>query len=552
MQWLYDIFFTPSVGQSILLLALTIAAGLYLGQFKIKGVSLGVTWVLFVGLILSHFGMVPDSSMMTFIKDFGLILFVYAIGLQVGPSFFSSLKEGGLKLNIVAIVMIVMACVTAAILAFATNTPLDVMTGIMTGAVTNTPSLGAAQQTLKDAGSANGPMLSSAYAVAYPLAVLSIIFVPIIMRAILRIDSNKEEQEAKSSNTTERERIALKVTLIDNLTVEQLTKLFTGKFIISRIMRQDGQEEHVNSTTIIRKGDILRIIIGKDATPEFVKIIGEQLNDKEIPWEDKAGNLVSKRIVVTRPEIQGRTIGELQLGKRYNVTITGVKRASVDLLASASLQLQMGDRVLVVGEDENVQQCAQKLGNSLKRLDIPNLIPIFIGIVLGILVGIIPIKFPGIPQPVKLGLAGGPLIVSILIARFGPMYKVVTYATTSALMMLREMGICLFLGAVGLTSGAGFVQTIVDGGYMWIIYGLIITIVPIVIGFLLARLVYKMPYYTIVGLISGSYTDPPALAFANASTETDRPAVAYATVYPLTMFLRIFAGEIMILIALSI
>ena len=553
MQWLYDIFFTKGVGQSIMLVALAIAVGLYIGKFKIKGVSLGVTWVLFVGIILSHFGLCADSTILAFVKDFGLILFVYAIGLQVGPSFFSSLKQGGMKMNMVAIIGILAACVVTLLLAYITNTPLKIMTGIMTGATTNTPSLGAAGQTLIDNGDTNAQVLSSAYAVAYPLAVLSIIFTPLILKKIMRIDDRKEEQEVEAEDTTNRERIALKVTNVDNITIEQLNKLFTGKFIISRILVQaTGEVEHVNKNTIIHKGDILRIIINKDHTPEFISFVGEKEDDNAIEWNTNAGTLVSKRIVVTRDNIQGRSIGELNLGSMYDVTITAVKRASLDLMATPDLKLQMGDRVLVVGEEKNVEKVAHKLGNSLKKLEKPNLIPIFSGIVLGIILGIIPIKFPGIPQPVKLGLAGGPLIVAILIARFGPIYKVVTYATTSALMMIREMGICLFLAAVGLSAGQGFVSTILSGGYMWVVYGLIITIIPIVVMFLVGRLHYKIPYYTLAGLISGAYTDPPALAFNNSATSTGRPSVGYATVYPLSMFLRIFVAQILILISFMV
>ncbi len=552
MNWLYDIFLTQNIAQSIILVAITIAAGLYLGKFKIKGISLGITWILFVGIIISHFGLLGDAKLMSFIKDFGLILFVYAIGLQVGPSFFSSLRKGGLKLNMLALLVVVLGCMITCIIGYATNTDLATMTGIMTGAVTNTPALGAAQQTLNDAGK-DSNFLPSAYAVAYPLAVVSIIFVPMLIKLIFRIDTKKEEQISIQNNMTDNpSSMSIKITNkgIEGKNLQLLHSIYKTPFVVSRVKRADGSLERADKDTVLHLGDIVRMVTLKEHEEEISLLLGERMKTEEIAWDIDNGKLESKRIVVTKKEIQGKTLGELHFGALYNVTLVRVKRGGTELVASSDLQLQLGDRVIVVGSEDNIQKVANVLGNSLKRLEVPNLIPIFLGIFLGVIVGLIPIKFPGIPQPVKLGLAGGSLIVAILISRFGPLYKVVTYTTTSANMMIRDIGISLFLAAVGLTAGENFVDVIVGGGYWWVVYGLLITALPIFIVACIARAVFKFPYYTIVGMIAGSHTDPPALAFANESTETDQPAVSYATVYPLSMFLRIFSAQILILSSL--
>lgn len=552
MNWLADVFLTQNVAQSVLLLAITIALGLYLGKFKVKGISLGITWILFVGIILSHFGFIANPQIMSFVKDFGLILFVYAIGLQVGPSFFSSLKQGGLQLNLLSLLIVVLGCITAVVIGVVTNTDLATMVGIMTGAVTNTPALGAAQQTLTDAGQ-NSSFLSSAYAVAYPLAVLSIIFAPMIVKMVCRIDVRKEEKETQdTNNVSNTSSLSIKVTNqgIDGKSIEYLHSIYKAPFVFSRIKHQDGTLERASKDSIVKVGDLIRVVTLKEHEQTMILLLGERLNTAEIEWDEEDGKLESQRVVVTKQEMQGKTLGQLHIGTLYNVTISRVKRGGTDLVATPNLQLQLGDRVLMVGSEDNIKKAADLLGNSLKRLEVPNLIPIFTGIFLGVLVGLIPLKFPGIPQPVKLGLAGGSLIVAILISRFGPLYKVVTYTTTSANMMVRDIGISLFLAAVGLSAGQGFVETILNGGYWWVLYGLIITVLPIIIVSFIARLVMHLPYNTIVGLVAGAHTDPPALAFANESTETNQPAVAYATVYPLTMFLRIFSAQLLILFAL--
>lgn len=570
IEWLEGIFLNYGgkaslIGQTMLMLSLTIALGIYLGKFKIKGISLGITWVLFVGIIFSHFGhqiliglgepdrTFVDAKIFGFIKEFGLILFVYAIGLQVGHTFFSSLKHGGLQLNLMAILTIVLGCAVTIIIGIITDTPLATMTGIMTGAVTNTPSLGAAQQTLNDAG-LESSYLSSAYAVAYPLAVITIIFAPMIVKHVCHIDTKQEDKQAANKEKVNPRGFSIKVTnpKWNNFTIGEFLTIFDRPATITRIKNDKGLIINASRDTIINTGNIVRVIVMPQDEERMIDMLGEryEVKSNEKEWDLDNGKLESRRIVVTNKSIQGKRLGELHLEEVYGITIARVIRASIELLPNDNLMLQLGDRVKVVGSEERINKMASKLGNSLKKLDSPNLITIFLGIVLGVLLGLIPLKFPGIPQPVKLGLAGGPLIVAILISRFGPMYKMITFVTSSANMMIREIGISLFLAAVGLTCGDKFIETMVNGGYMWVLYGFIITFLPIVIVSFIARKKYKFPYHTIVGMIAGVHTDPPALAFANSSTETDLPATAYATVYPLSMFLRIFAAEILILISL--
>jgi putative transport protein len=550
MEWIKGMFLTPNVAQSILLLSITIALGIWLGRIKIKGISLGITWILFVGIVLSHFGLIANKDIISFAKDFGLILFVYAIGLQVGPGFFESLKKGGLSLNLLATLIVVLGCVTAWIISIVTGESLKNMVGVLCGAVTNTPSLGAAGQTLKDAGLED--TLPLGYAVAYPLGVLGIIFTPMIVRAILRINVKKEEQAYKQGEQANTEKISIQITKenIDNHSVGEIVKQYQQSLVITRIRKCDGIIEHVHNDTKVHLNDVLRVVALKEEKENIINFLGKEIETNENEWDVDNGRLVSKRIVVTNKDLQGKKVGDLHIDNLYDVTLTTVNRAGVDLLCDRNIQLQMGDRVVVVGSEDKIKKVADMLGNSLKKLDIPNLVPIFLGIFLGIVVGLIPFKFPGIPQPVKLGLAGGPLIIAILIARYGPYYKVVTFTTTGANMMIREIGISLFLAAVGLSCGKEFVSTVVNGGYWWVLYGFIITVIPLLLVGMIARIFFHLPYFSICGLIAGSTTDPPALAFANASTETSLPATAYATVYPLSMFLRILSAQILIIMSL--
>ncbi len=555
MDWLVSLFTSNSIAHAVLILGLTIAVGLLLGRIKFGSVSLGITWVLFVGILLSHFGLGIDPQICHFVKEFGLILFVYSIGLQVGPGFFSSLKEGGVTLNSLAVLIILLGCATCYTIHLITGEDLTTMIGVLSGAVTNTPGLGAAQQTISDTIAESTDItnrLASAYAVAYPLGVVGIIVSMLLIRYLFRIKLEREKVLAERSNAPKTIRIDLKVCNkgIIGKRIEDIAHITRSKFVVARMIR-DGKQQIAAGDTELHDGDILRVVISNRDVELVQSLIGEsvQLDDKE--WQTSSSNLEKRRILVTKSGINGKHISDLHIRESYNVTITRVVRAGIELVATYELRLQMGDVVVVVGRKNDLDQVAAILGNSVRRLDHPNLLPIFIGIFLGVLLGSIPIMLPGVPLPVKLGLAGGPLVVAILMARYGPNYKLVTFTTNSANMMIREIGISLFLAAVGLGAGEGFVSAIAGGGYWWILYGVAITMLPLLITGIIARKVFKLDYFSIMGLMSGAMTDPPALAYANSVSTNDRSAVAYATVYPLTMFLRIFTAQILALIALS-
>lgn len=552
MDYLNSLLFTPGITQSLLVLTLTIAVGIFLAEkLKIKSFSLGVTWILFTGICLSHFGMRLDPHVEHFAKDFGLILFVYSIGLQVGPSFFSSFGKGGLKLNMLAVLIVGLGVLTAFILHWVTGLNMATMTGILCGAVTNTPGLGAAQQAFQDAfGTANGS-IATGYAVAYPLGVVGILLSVMLIRWIFRVSLKTEEKQVKDEAEDVNQPVCLDIQIVnpsvDQQTVFELQKTLGLDMIVSRIFRVDGAEEIANSDSHIHLGDRLRVITepGRQRTLELLGPIQEPKKT-----EKSASSLVSRRIVLTKEQWNGKKIGSLAIRKNYHVNITRISRAGIDLLAKPDLVLQLGDRIMVVGDEQDVQKVADIFGNELKRLDMPNLLPIFLGIVLGIIVGTLPFAIPGLSQPFKLGLAGGSLIIAILIGRFGPLYHLVTFATTSANKMIREIGISMFLAAVGLGAGSGFVETLMGGGYWWVLYGVIITMLPLLIAGTIGRLMMKLDYFTLAGLIAGSTTDPPALAYATGlSQDNDRASVAYATVYPLTMFLRVMSAQLIILLA---
>lgn len=552
MDYLYNLFFEPSITQSLLVLTLTIALGIFLAEkLKIKSFSLGVTWILFMGIVLSHFGLHLEPHVESFAKDFGLILFVYSIGLQVGPSFFSSFGKGGLRLNLLAASIVLLGVLTAFAIHWITGTDMATMVGVLSGAVTNTPGLGAAQQAWYDMfGSAN-PDIATGYAVAYPLGVVGILVSIMLIRVFFRINLRKEEESLKSKTDDKLQTVCWDVHVlnpsVDGETIVGVQKILGVQMVISRLIHADGKEEVANTDSIISVGDTIRVITAK-ANKKTVRLLGE-LAEEAQPTEKNISGLVSKRIVVTKEQMNGKKIGSLGIRSTYHVNITRVTRAGLELLATPDLVLQLGDRITVVGDQKDIDKVADIFGNELKRLDVPNILPIFLGIVLGIIVGTLPIAIPGLSQPFKLGLAGGSLIVAILIGRFGPYYHLVTFATTSANKMLREIGISLFLAAVGLGAGATFLPTIMAGGYMWILYGIIITMLPLLLVGVLARSVFKTDYFTLMGLIAGSTTDPPALAYATASsTNNDNASVAYATVYPLTMFLRVMCGQLIILL----
>ena len=555
MNWINDLLWGEGIGHSILLLSFVIAAGIQLGKIKVFGVSLGITLVLFVGIILGHFGFTINHNVIHFFKEFGLILFVYSVGMQVGPGFFSSFKQGGITLNMLACGIVFLGVLTAVILHYATGIPMPTMVGILSGAVTNTPGLGAAQQAFSDMHGVSDNTIALGYAVAYPLGVIGIILSIILIKYIFRVSFDKENEQLNSedsSHTNEAKPISLivKNPAIFNKTVAELSNLLEHRdFVISRVWRDSNKQiEIASANTVLQENDKI-FVITTDQDAESVKtFIGEEIDMERKQWIRMESQFINRRILITKPELNGKRLGQLKLRKLYGINITRINRAGVDLVAKPGLTLQVGDRVNVVGTETAVSNVEKVLGNSMKRLNEPNLITIFVGIALGIVLGSIPISFPGIPQPVKLGLAGGPLVVAILISRFGYHYKLITYTTQSANLMLREIGITLFLACVGISAGDGFVDTIVNnGGFAWIGYGFIITFVPLMIIGCIGRYFCKVNYFTLMGLIAGSTTDPPALAYSNATAGNDAPSVGYATVYPLTMFLRVLTAQLLIL-----
>ena len=555
MNWINDLLWGEGIGHSILLLSFVIAAGIQLGTIKVFGVSLGITLVLFVGIILGHFGFTINHNVIHFFKEFGLILFVYSVGMQVGPGFFSSFKQGGITLNMLACGIVFLGVLTAVILHYATGIPMPTMVGILSGAVTNTPGLGAAQQAFSDMHGVSDNTIALGYAVAYPLGVIGIILSIILIKYIFRVSFDKENEQLNSedsSHTNEAKPISLivKNPAIFNKTVAELSNLLEHRdFVISRVWRDSNKQiEIASANTVLQENDKVFVITTETDAETIKTFIGEEIDMERKQWIRMKSQFINRRILITKPELNGKRLGQLKLRKLYGINITRINRAGVDLVAKPGLTLQVGDRVNVVGTETAVSNVEKVLGNSMKRLNEPNLITIFVGIALGIVLGSIPISFPGIPQPVKLGLAGGPLVVAILISRFGYHYKLITYTTQSANLMLREIGITLFLACVGISAGDGFVDTIVNnGGFAWIGYGFIITFVPLMIIGCIGRYFCKVNYFTLMGLIAGSTTDPPALAYSNATAGNDAPSVGYATVYPLTMFLRVLTAQLLIL-----
>lgn len=554
MEWFHNLFFGTGIAHSILVLAFAIALGITLGaKLKFKGVTLGITWILFCAIACSHFGMTLDPLVESFAKDFGLILFVYSIGLQVGPGFFSSFGQGGLKLNILAASIVLLGCVTAYIIHLVSGTDIATMTGVLFGAVTNTPGLGAAEQTFQDMTGVANPDIASGYAMAYPLGVVGIIVSLLLLRWFFRVKLEREEAQVQAEKGEVQKvshyDIELMNPQVDGIRVRDLSLLTHVTIVVSRIIDKDGNEFMPDADTILHVGDQVRFVT--DAKNERTVLLLGPLTD--VAWEEREKDihLKSQHIIVTKPKINGKRIMDLKIREAFNITITRVRRAGIELLATPELRLQMGDRLTVVGEAEAVERMAKAFGNSTKKLDAPNLASLFFGIVLGVTLGMLPIALPGLSQPFKLGLAGGSLIVAILMGAFGPKWHVVTYTTSSANLMIREIGIALFLAAVGFGAGKSFIPTLLGGGYVWIGYGVIITMLPLLLIGVIARLWLKLDYFTLMGLIAGSTTDPPALAYATSqSSVNDRAAVAYSTVYPLTMFLRVLTGQLMILLFL--
>ena len=556
MSWIENLLFTPSVAHSLVLVALVIAIGLYLSRIKIGGISIGVTWILFVGIVFGHFGLVLDATTSHFVKEFGLILFIYSIGIQVGPGFFESFKSGGLTLNGLAAATILLAGATCLLVGLITNEDPFAMIGVLYGAVTNTPGLGAAQQTFSDmTNGVSNPNFASGYAVAYPLGVVGIIGSIVAFRYIFRINLEEENRKLQNPSNAGNEPVTA-ITFeaqnsgIYDKTVGEIQRIVGRKAIITRIQHTcDNKIELANENTAVAKGDRLFVVLAPEETPYFEAIIGKKIEGMETEEWDKMdkNTLVCERIVVTNQEINGTELGKLALRTKYNVHISRVKRAGVDLRADPRLVLQLGDRLTVVGEAAHVKVVQQKVGDSVKKLDEPNLMAVFLGIALGVLLGSIPFFIPGMSVPVKLGLAGGPLIVSILVSKFGTKFKLVTYTTSSANLLMRQIGITLFLAAVGIGAGEGFVDTVLNGGYRWILYGFVMTVVPIITVGLIGHFIFKVNYFQLAGMISGALTDPPALAYSNSICSTDQASVAYSTVYPLSMFLRVVSAQILVL-----
>ena len=562
MDWIRTLLFdTESIAHLLLLYSFVIAVGVMLGKLKFRGVSFGVAFVLFTGIVVAHFGFTGNLKTISFVQDLGLILFVYSLGLQVGPSFFSSFLKGGIRMNRLAVLLIflnIVVAIGAYLLLFDRTDPdsFPMLVGVLSGAVTNTPGLGAAEEALRQMGGGTAE-IANGYACAYPLAVIGVIMVPMIVKAICRVKDDQENAQLESMKQQDTSTKPMKQYLqmtnerLDGKTILELRRLINREFICSRLLHE-GVVVTPHRDTVVNLGDQLCVVSAEDDGEAIRTLLGTPV---EVEWDNVKGTepLVSRRIVVTKEKLNGKTLGQLHLGSIYDVTITRVVRSGTELFASASLVLQIGDRLSVVGKESSVAAVAQRVGNEMKRLDVPNIATLFIGILVGVLFGSIPIAIPGIPTPLKLGLAGGPLVVAILISRFGYKLGLVTYTKASALMMLREVGIALFLASVGIKSGATFVETITSGdGLTYMMAGLLITVIPVFVVALIARKRHNMNYYSILGLVAGASTNPPALAFANSQTEHDAPAVAYSTVYPLTMFLRILTAQLMVLIGCSI
>ena len=555
-QWLQSLFTTTdSVAHIALLYARVIAVGVYLGKIKIGGISLGVTFVLFAGIVAGHIGFTAPTPILTFIQDFGLILFVFMIGMQVGPGFFESFGKAGVKLNFMsaaAILLNIVVMFACYYIFFDTSNVnnLPMMVGTLYGAVTNTPGLGAANEALGSVFGQNAPQIASAYACAYPLGVLGIIGATILVRFICKIKLDKEDAQLAASETTSADKKPYKMHLevsnkyLEGKTLLQVHEFLQRDFVVSRIVHE-GELYIPNRDTIFHVGDQMLLVCAEADQEAITAFIGPKL---DIDFEQSDQPLVSKRILITNPKINGKSLASMHFSSMYGVNVTRVTRQGIDLFASASLPLQVGDRIMAVGPEDAVDRVANKMGNSIRRLNTPNIATIFVGIIIGIIFGSLPIAIPGMPVPMKLGIAGGPLIIAILIGRYGYKIHLVTYTTTSANMMLREIGLVLFLASVGIKAGAGFFETVVQGdGLLYVLTGFLITIIPILIIGPIARMKFKFNYFTIMGMIAGTYTDPPALAYANSICSKEAPAVGYSTVYPLSMFLRIFTAQIVVL-----
>ncbi|MBR3566424.1 MAG: putative transporter [Paludibacteraceae bacterium] len=550
MDWLINLFTQHSVAQTLVIYSIVIALGTWLGRFKIGSISLGVTFVLFAGILIGHLGFTVDNPTLIFLRDFGLILFIFSIGLQVGPTFFSSLRHNGKTLNLYALgaIGLSLICTVGLYYALRQYISLPMIVGVMSGAITNTPGLGAAQEAMTQLGIDEPIALS--YAVAYPIGILGAILSVIAIRLLFKIDMNTEEQLANKSSKNAAEsphKLSIRITnpALDNLSLQHCQDLIGRRYVVSRMVH-DEHTSIPNADSILHVGDCVLVICSGDDKEAVLAFFGEEI---EMNWDKCDSELVSRRIVITRDNINGKTIRQLHLRTTYGINITRVNRSGIDLIAQPELVLQMGDRVMVVGEQKAIEKVEPILGNSLKKLNNPPIITLFLGIFVGIIVGMIPIRFPDMPTPVKLGLAGGPLVVSILLGAFGYRLKLITYTTQSANLMIREIGISLFLASVGINAGGDFVETVLStNGLLWMGLAFVITFVPLVTIGILARKISKMNFITIMGLLAGSTTNAALLAYTSNLSSNDQTAVGYSTVYPLTMFLRIVCAQMLILL----
>ncbi len=553
MDWLYSLFLEPSALQAIVVLSLISAIGLGLGKVHVWGVSLGVTFVFFMGILAGHLGLRIDPQMLNYAESFGLVVFVYALGLQVGPGFFSTFRSGGLTLNMLGLAVVLVGTLMTIVGSYVLGISLPDMVGILCGATTNTPALGAAQQTLKQFGlDAAGPALGCA--VTYPLGVVGVILAILLMRKFLTRPADLQEKEKEDVNKPYIAAFQVHNPAIFNKNIKEIGELHYAKFVISRLWRS-GKVTIPTSDTVIQEGDRLLVITSEKAAPTLTVLFGEQehtdWNKEDIDWNAIDSQLISQRIVVTRPELNGKKLGSLHLRNIYGVNITRIYRSGVQLLATAGLRLQLGDRLTVVGEAAALHNVERVLGNVVKSLKEPNLVAVFIGIVLGLMVGAIPISLPGMSVPVKLGLAGGPIIVGILIGTFGPRLHMITYTTRSANLMLRSLGLSLYLACLGLDAGEHFFETVFrPEGLLWIGTGFVLTVVPVLLVGALAFKSLKVDFGSTVGMLCGSMANPMALNYANDTIAGDNPSVAYATVYPLCMFLRVIIAQMVLMFML--
>ena len=549
MEWISDLFYNESVAHTILIYCIVISLGVMLGRIKVRGVSFGIAFVLFAGIALGHFGFSADEKVVEFIKDFGLILFVYSIGLQVGPGFFSSFRRAGLTLNMLAMAVVFLGAVTTLTIHYLTGISLPMLVGVMSGAVTNTPGLGAAQQALEQIWiTPDIPEISLGYAVAYPFGVLGIILTMIMIRVLFKVNTKEElDMYKRDQNPEEKmpDAISIMVTNRDlfGVSIREIPGIIEHSFVISRVLH-NGELVIAGPDTIVHEKDIILVVAAKAIIPDIIRRTGVKSN---LDLTAMSGKLVSRRILVSNKNVFGKSLGSLKLRTRYHINITRVYRSGIEFLGSPEIRLQPGDRLTIVGDEGSIEKLTNEIGDSVRRLEEPNLIPIFIGILLGVLLGSIPFRIPGVIHPVKLGLAGGPLIVAILLSRYGYRLQLVSYTTPSANYMIREMGIVLFLASVGITAGEKFIPSLLTGdGFIWMAYGAVITLLPVLTVGLAGRFFFRRNYLEMCGMLAGSTTDPPALAFANTIADSEAPAIAYATVYPLVMFLRIFLAQLMI------